>query len=196
MTSENEAPGLWARSRRRAYDEITAVAMDLFLSGGFERTTIDQIAAAAGISRRSFFRYFGTKEDIVVGHFGAEGAVLREILQQRPEDEDIWAALRGAMVAAEANARDEERMLAIARMLYRTPSLRARSIEKHLRWYDDVVPEVERRLGGEGAALRARAIVGCVITCLDLAGEAWMESDAAEPLMVYFDRALEAIHRS
>nr|QZD57826.1 TetR/AcrR family transcriptional regulator [Glycomyces sp. TRM65418] len=48
----DEAPGLWARSRRQAYEEITAVAMDLFLAEGFEQTTIDRIAAAAGISRR------------------------------------------------------------------------------------------------------------------------------------------------
>ncbi|MFX6226362.1 helix-turn-helix domain-containing protein, partial [Acinetobacter baumannii] len=56
---------LWERSRRAAYAEISGIAMRLFLDQGFEQTTIDQIAAAAGISRRSFFRYFGTKEDVL-----------------------------------------------------------------------------------------------------------------------------------
>lgn len=197
MASADDAqPGLWARSRQRAYAEITAVAMELFLANGFEQTTIDEIVAAAGISRRSFFRYFGTKEDIVLGRFIADGAVLRAQLEQRPADEDVWEALRGSLFALE-EAADEDRLLAISQMMYQTPSLRARSIEKHLRWYDDLAPEVQRRLGKEtGSALRARAIVGCVITCLDLAGEAWSSEGATEPLRNYFDAALDAIRRA
>ena len=72
---------LWARSRQAAYAEITAIAMGLFLEQGFEQTTIDQIAAKAGISRRSFFRYFGTKEDIVLGDLAADGERMRDALE-------------------------------------------------------------------------------------------------------------------
>jgi AcrR family transcriptional regulator len=195
MRSADEArPGLWERSRQHAYEEITAVAMDLFLANGFQQTTIDEIVAAAGISRRSFFRYFGTKEDIVLGHFVADGAALRAELERRPEEEDVWTALRGALFSLEAATPDNERILALSRMMYETPSLRARSVEKHLRWYDELVPEVERRLGGgPRLGLRARTIVGCVVTCLDLAGEAWTQDGGAGPLENYFDAALSAI---
>ncbi len=188
-------PGLWTRSRQRVYAEITAVAMELFLTNGFEQTTIDEIVVAAGISRRSFFRYFGTKEDVVLGHFIADGAVIRDQLEQRPDGEGPWTALRGAIFALDEGA-DDERLLAVSRMMYQTPSLRARSIEKHLHWYDDLVPEVQRRLGGQAdSALQARAIVGCIITCLDIAGEAWSVDDGVEPLRNYFDAALDAIRR-
>lgn len=193
-TADEARTGLWARSRQRAYAEITAVAMDLFLTKGFEHTTIDEIAAAAGISRRSFFRYFGTKEDVVLNHFVAEGAVLRAALQRRPADEEIWAALRGAIFSLAGESPDTQRLLAISRMMYRTPSLRARSIEKHLQWYEDLAPEVERRLG-TADPLRARVIVGCVVTCLDLAGEAWTEDGGSTPLETYFDAALDALRR-
>lgn len=194
MTAEGDArPRLWARSRERVYAEITAVAMDLFVDRGFERTTIDEIVAAAGISRRSFFRYFGTKEDVVLGHLVADGAAVRAQLEQRPDDEDVWDALRAALFALEESTGDD-RLLAIARMMYQTPSLRARSIEKHLRWCEDLAPEVQRRLGnGAGSALRARAIVGCVVTCLDLAGEAWSSEGGTEPLSSYFAVALDAV---
>ncbi|UED83265.1 TetR/AcrR family transcriptional regulator [Streptomyces profundus] len=195
-TADDPRSRLWARSRQGVYAEITTVAMDLFLAKGFEQTTIDEIVTSAGISRRSLFRYFGTKEDIVLGHFVAEGAVLRAELERRPEGEDVWAALRGALFSLEAAATDKGRMLAISRMMYGTPSLRARSIEKHLRWYDELAPEVERRLGGGAAeTLRARAIVGCVVTCLDLAGEAWTRDGGADPLQGYFDAALDAVRR-
>ncbi|GGR49459.1 hypothetical protein GCM10010197_14200 [Nocardioides luteus] len=79
-------------------------------------------------------------------------------------------------------------------MVYETPSLRARSYEKHLRWYDSLVPQVERRLGdGPRAVLRAKAIVGCVITCLDIAGEAWTHDGGKASLIDYFDTALDAM---
>src|SRR5690554_5159795 len=146
-TVDGNQPGLWARSRQRGIAEITAVAMELFLEHGFEQTTIDQIVAAAGISRRSFFRYFGTKEDVVLNHFVADGAVMRAALKAQPDSDDVWTALRGALFSLEEAAADKRRMLAISQMMYRTPSLRARSIEKHLRSYEELAPEVERRLG-------------------------------------------------
>lgn len=167
--------------------------MDLFLEKGFEETTIDEIVTAAGISRRSFFRYFGTKEDIVVGRFVADGTILGEALARHPDD-DAWTALRAALVSAAESEAEESQLLAISRMLYQTPSLRARSYEKHLGWYDSLVPEIERRLGDDTrATLRAKAIVGCVITCLDIAGEEWMRDGGTDPLMSYFDAALDAM---
>lgn len=194
MTPADEPrTGLWARSRRQAHAEITSVAMDLFLARGFAETTIDEIVTAAGISRRSFFRYFGTKEDVVLAHLVADGAVVREQLELQPDGQDVWSALRSTLFALE-DPTNHDRVLAIARMMYRTPSLRARTIEKHLRWCDELAPEVQRRLGGgPDAALRARAVVGCVVTCLDVAGEAWCDDEGAQPLQSYFDTALEAV---
>ena len=80
----SDSASLWERSRQAAYAEITAVAMRLFLEQGFEQTTIDQIAATAGISRRSFFRYFGTKEDVVLGDLARDGERVREALAAVP----------------------------------------------------------------------------------------------------------------
>ena len=67
MTTGEPTPGLRERTRRAVHREIAEAGMALFLDQGFEETTVDQIAEAAGISRRSFFRYFATKEDVVLG---------------------------------------------------------------------------------------------------------------------------------
>src|SRR3712207_3620346 len=76
--------GLRERTRRTVQAEIAAAAMRLFLDRGFEATTMEQIAAEVGISRRSLFRYFGTKEDIVLGDHAEQGRVVREALEARP----------------------------------------------------------------------------------------------------------------
>jgi AcrR family transcriptional regulator len=188
-------PSLWTRSRQAAYAEITTVAMGLFLEQGFEQTTIDQIADTSGISRRSFFRYFGTKEDIVLGDLAGQGALVQQALENVPLTVAPWDALRTALHAVDALQVDPEVTLKISKMMYGTPSLRARSIEKHLHWQSLLVPNIRLRLGIDGDDLtdpRAEAIVASAIACLDVAGETWTRSGGAGDLADLYDRAVEA----
>jgi AcrR family transcriptional regulator len=190
---------LWTRTRRAVHAEISRTAMELFLRHGFEATTIDDIAAAAGISRRSFFRYFGTKEDIVLGDLAAQGELIRRELEARPATEDAWTALLNALRDAPRPGQDEATTLKISKMLYGTPSLRARSIEKHLQWQALLTPEIRRRLGvapNDEHDLRADAIVACVLSCLDVAGEAWTRGDGRESLEELVMSAVAAVRGS
>jgi AcrR family transcriptional regulator len=189
---------LWERSRQAAYAEITGVAMRLFLEQGFEQTTIDQIAATAGISRRSFFRYFGTKEDVVLGDLAGQGEVLRDALEAVPLATGPWDALRAALRAVEALTPEAGVTLKISRMMYETPSLRSRSIEKHLHWQTLLVPNIRARLAAAGlaaadAALAAPAIVASAIACLDVAGEQWTSGGGTGDLAELYDTAVAAV---
>lgn len=177
--------------------EIGDVAMRLFLEQGFDATTMAQIAHEAGISRRSLFRYFGTKEDIVLGSLVETGLAVRDALEARPAGESPWEALRAAFESLTlAPGYSPERNLKISKMLYGTPSLRASHFEKQLRWQELLVPNIQMRLGAAtGAApdLRARAIVACALTCLDVAGEIWTLSDGEADLAQLFDQAVAAV---
>jgi AcrR family transcriptional regulator len=186
---------LWTRSRQAAYAEITSVAMGLFLEQGFEQTTIDQIAATAGISRRSFFRYFGTKEDIVLGDLAEEGERARAALEAVPLSQGPWQALRTALETVSALDATSGTALRIGTMMYETPSLRARSIEKHLQWQSLLVPNIRERLAGTGldSGPAAEAIVASAIACLDVAGEIWVRGKGRESLPDLFDEAVAAV---
>lgn len=193
MTEEST---LWQRSRQAAFAEITSTAMALFLDQGFEQTTIDQIATTAGISRRSFFRYFGTKEDVVLGGLAQQGELLRDALENVPLTVEPWEALRQALHAVDALAVEPGITLRIAKMMYGTPSLRARSIEKHLHWQSLLVPNIRRRLGlneDDAADPASAAIVASAITCLDVAGQVWTGGDGTEDLGALYDRAVAAV---
>lgn len=190
---------LWARTRQAVHAEVARTAMSLFLERGFEATTIDDIAAAAGISRRTFFRYFGTKEDIVLGDLAAHGELIRKELEARPATEDAWTALLNALRHTPRAGQDDATMLKISKMLYGTPSLRARSLEKHLQWQALLTPEIRRRLGvapDDEQDLRADTIVACVLTCLDVAGEAWTRSDGSQSLEDLVLMAVAAVRGS
>jgi AcrR family transcriptional regulator len=153
--SSTGATRLWDRTRQAAMAEIYDTAMRLFIEQGFEATTIDQIARRVGISRRSFFRYFGTKEDIICGDLDVIGPELAAALDAQPVDAPLWEALRDAFVTV-VGAEDSQHALTIHRLVHDTPSLRARRLEKQLRWHDVLVPRVAARLtSGPGSSAGA-----------------------------------------
>jgi AcrR family transcriptional regulator len=166
---------LWDRTRRRVQEEVVDAALALFLEHGFEETTVDQVVAAAGISRRSFFRYFGTKEDIVFGDLAEQGPVILAALRERPDDEPIWDALAHAFSVLSTLV-SPERGAIIGKLVGTSSALRAAHLEKHLRWQEVLAPEVERRVGTGDAppGLVGEAIVATVLACLDAASTAWL----------------------
>ena len=192
-----DAPGLRARTRRAVQAEIGDVAMRLFLEQGFDATTMEQIARATGISRRSLFRYFSTKEDIVLGNLVESGLAVKDALEARAASEPPWEALLAAFETFVLDPQySPERAFGIAKMLYGTPSLRASHLEKQLRWQELLVPNIAMRLGAasdDGPDPRARAIVACVLACLDVATEIWTRCDGEGDLGQIFSQAVAAV---
>src|ERR1700684_2823085 len=93
------APGLRLRKRQQTRERLTRVAMALFLDRGFEATTLDDIAAAADISRRSFFHYFASKEDVVFAWQEDITAALTAAIASRPVGESMLTAAESAISA-------------------------------------------------------------------------------------------------
>jgi AcrR family transcriptional regulator len=196
MDSTPDTPTLRERTRRAVHAEITDTALRLFAEQGFDATTVDQIAAAAGISRRSFFHYFGSKEDVVMGDLEALGRRVRDALEARPASETAWEALREALKTLQGPDTDAVTQLEIAGMYADAPSLRAKHLEKHLRWQELFAPDIERRLGiipGATADPRARAVIAAALACLDIAVEAWRESGGTADPVELFDAAVAAV---
>src|SRR5262245_57721104 len=108
--------------------------MRLFVEQGFDATTTTQIAEEVGISNRSLFRYFATKEDLVLGHLTPQGEVVASALAARPARESPWDALRAAFEALRGPGYNDEHQLMVTKMIYGTPSLRARYMDKRMNW--------------------------------------------------------------
>jgi AcrR family transcriptional regulator len=197
MTSASASRGGVREVARRAVQaEIAGKAMDLFLKQGFDETTVEQIAAAVGMSGRSVFRYFATKEDMVVGDMIEIGRGLAAALADRPADEPPWEALRRALdEPLNALKNDGGRALARTTMLATTPALRAAAQQKHAQWEELLVPGLAQRLKGPAATreLRARAIASAALSCLDVAVDIWAKSGGTRKLHVLLDTAFQAV---
>lgn len=198
MTSTRaKGPGLRELTRRTVRAQIAERAIALFIAHGFEETTVEQIATEVGMSARSVFRYFDTKEDMVVGSMRESGVRLADALADRPADEDPWQALRGALsVLLSVMAEDREGALARARMFASTPSLRAARQQKHAQWRELLLPGMLARLGDgprETRELRAAAITTAVLGCFDVSVTQWSEAGGTGSLENLLDAAITAV---
>jgi AcrR family transcriptional regulator len=177
--------------------EVSEVAFRLFAEQGFDNTTVEQIAAEAGLSRTTFFRYFGTKEEVILGRMCELGHQVAAALAARPADERPWQALRRSFdPIVEPRAGDPGASLDLMRLLSDACALMTRRWEKTQGWQSVLVPEISRRLGADdrpAADLRARALVASAISCLDAATDAWTATAGATPLALLLDQAMGAL---
>src|SRR2546430_17011111 len=101
MTHESAAPveGLRERHRKRTAADLEEAALTLFAERGFDAVTIDDIPAAADVSRRTFFRYFASKQDVILPNHPPPLDDLHAALDRRPPDQPAFTALRHAIIA-------------------------------------------------------------------------------------------------
>jgi AcrR family transcriptional regulator len=132
---------LLKRKRQLVRQEIGRVAWLLFAARGYEDTTVEDIAREAGVSRRTFFRYFSSKEDVVVGTSDGLAEDFLAAFAERPGHEPpIVSVQRALRPVVESRLADADQARAIIRLLRESPTLRRAMLERHAR--------MEERLAG------------------------------------------------
>ncbi len=176
---------------------LAQTAMQLFAEQGYDETTVDEVAAAAGVSRRTLFNYFGTKEDLALSGLSEQGVVIAARLGARPADEDVWDSLRYSFLVLDQIEANPENRLKVVSILFGNNSLRAGHAEKQARWTDLFAPLLEPKLpASRERSFQARAIVATAITCLQAATEEWLRLAGSTSLFDLYDTAVEAIRTS
>lgn len=175
---------------------LARTAVELFAAQGYDNTTLEEVAAAAGVSRRTLFNYFPSKEDLALGGLSEQGELIAERFAQRPADEDCWVSLRAAFQVVEEIETTAEHRLELVTLLFDNESLRAGHAEKQARWQDLLTPLIEPRLpASDHRALQARAIAAAAITCLQAANQEWARLGGRADLFDLYDTAVQAVRR-
>jgi AcrR family transcriptional regulator len=174
---------------------IQAQALRLFAAKGFQATTIEDIAAAAEMAPRTFFRYFPTKEEVV---FWAEyPPALAGFVAARPDEEPALEALHHGIVdglaAIWAQDGERERMLERLRLAFRTPALHPRLRQQQAGWATAVAEILADRLDERPDALEVRAIAAAVAGAVWVAAEEWQAQDGEGELGALIDQALGTV---
>ncbi|MGZ4168846.1 MAG: mycofactocin system transcriptional regulator [Solirubrobacteraceae bacterium] len=129
-------------------DHLASIALTLFVRHGFEETTLDDIASEVGVGRRTLFRYFSSKNDLVWGNFDGVLDRLRAELAACDPSDPLMQALGRAVVASntyEGEALEELRLRMT--LITSVPALQAHSMVRYADWRHVVAEFVAERLG-------------------------------------------------
>ncbi|HEU4346253.1 MAG TPA: TetR family transcriptional regulator [Actinoplanes sp.] len=185
--------GLRERKKAETRRSIQAHALRLFLDKGYDNTTVEEIAAAAGVSHMTFFRYFSTKHAVV--EYDDYDPVMAELIRARPSTEDPLTAIRRALTQAmrAMPASEVATVLVRARLILGVPALRARQIESQRSTRELFAAAIDGR--GETTPFHREVVAAVALTMLTAAIEAWAASDRPESLPDLVDDAFEALNQ-
>ena len=197
MTQESAAPveGLRERHRRRTAAELEEAALTLFTEKGFDAVTIDDIATAADVSRRTFFRYFASKEDVILSDHPRRLGELQAALDRRPDDEPALTALRQAILSLAGRFEQQrEHMLRRFRLITETPALEARSLCLQRNWETGVTAMLADRMGVDPAEdLRPGVVAATTMSAMRIATANWLAGGGHGDLTAIVAAALDLL---
>jgi AcrR family transcriptional regulator len=188
-------PGLRERRKALTAAELEAAAYRLFGERGFENVTVDDIAAEADVSRRTFFRYFASKEDVLLADHFVQLARLREAMASRPEDEPIVTALRNSVLSLTSDFEErKEKVVIRARIMRDTPSLQARSLVHQQLWENAMQEMVADRLGVDPVKdLRPGVVAAAALAAMRVAFSIWLTAGCEPDVIALTTEALDLL---
>jgi TetR/AcrR family transcriptional regulator, regulator of mycofactocin system len=167
------------RRRSTTRDHITDVAIDLFSARGFEEVSVDDVAHAAGIARRTLFRYYPSKNAIPWGEFDAHLDRMRDLLGSVDADVPTGAALRTALLAFNTFDQSETpRHRRRMRVILKTTELQAYSMTMYAGWRDVIAGFVALRLGMKPDDLVPQTVAWTMLAVALSAYEHWLADEA------------------
>jgi AcrR family transcriptional regulator len=194
MDADSQPLTLRDRARRAVQGELVDIALRLFVENGYDEVRVDQIAEAAGMSKRSFFRYFSGKDALLLGKYDRLGEDLAAALAERPATEATWPALRRMFDGIVDYISDPQRAVqseAIDRIIQASETLRAGYLERMQRAQERIVAVIMERSGGRIGELEAAAAVGAAFSALSTAHLHAARSGMS--LAAALDGAMEAV---
>jgi AcrR family transcriptional regulator len=182
--------GLRERKKRKTRWAIQEHALRLFAEQGYDATTVDQIAAAAEISPSTFFRYFKTKEDVVIEDEYDE-LMVKGMAALAPDVPPITALRQVMRAALEAMGHAEQAKLRErTRLIMAVPALRARSLDNFLGTIALISTAVAARTGRDPRDVEVRSLAGAVVGAALGVLELWFDSDGTGDIAELIDQAL------
>jgi AcrR family transcriptional regulator len=185
------SPSLANRKRELVREELAAAAAQLLHEREYDSITVDDITLAAGVSRRTFFRYFSSKEDVFLATFANFGREVQERLAERPSDEPPAKALRRAFAI---DREQDDKVFELARTTRNVPALYARQLEQTALRRTVLAGELGSRSGIDPARdVRPTLAAAVALAAYDTAVTRWVASRHAKNLQTYLDEAFSLV---
>jgi AcrR family transcriptional regulator len=181
------------RKRTRTRLMIQAEALRLFAEKGYAQTTVEEIADAAAISPRTFFRYFPSKEDVVL--WDEYDPLALELLEARPVDEPLLETFRAVIreTLGGLYRRDPERLLTRIRLAAIVPEVRARFLDAQTHGVEELAEQLAEKRGARVDALTLQVAASAMIATISVACDIWQSGGGKADLLALFDDVTDAL---
>ncbi|MCW2605607.1 MAG: transcriptional regulator, TetR family [Frankiales bacterium] len=174
-------PGLRESKKLATRAALARAALRLAAERGVDGVTVEDVAAEAGVSPRTFFNHFATKEQAFVDDDLARGRAFLSAVAAGPPDADVWQLLRSAALATFVTGTLPDRDQLLKEQLVRTsPAVLAQVLASYAALEQELVVELGRRTG-DPAGLRPRLLANGVVAVARAATETWLATDGASP---------------
>jgi AcrR family transcriptional regulator len=184
--------GLRERKRRQTRERIAQSAMALFLDRGFDATTVDDIAAAADVSKRSFFDYFPVKEDVVAAWQDQFAVTLVAAVAARPAGEALARVVEEALTASIIQTATPQ-VMAIRQLIHDTPALSARDQVKYAKLERILADALAARAAPGADPLRLRLLAMVAVGGLRIGAEAGQVRQEGETVEAHVRRVFATL---
>ena len=181
------------RKRTRTRLMIQTEALRLFAEKGYVQTTVEEIAEAAAISPRTFFRYFPSKEDVVI--WDEYDPLALELLQSRPTDEPLAEAFRAVIreTLSGLYRRDPERLLTRVQLSATVPELRARFLDERTHGVEQLAALLADKRPAPADELTLQVVGSAMLAAVTVALDLWQKDDGKSDLLRLLDEATDAL---
>ena len=182
------------RKKQKTREALREAAIRLFAERGYTRTSIEDIASAADVSRRTFFRYFGSKEGVIFADADEQGVAMIQALLAQPRELAPLVAFRDGVVGLAAAVQPEqESILAMQRILVETLELRTRASELAREWRGELAQAFAERAGRTDPDDSDGILAGVAIAVLTAALEDWVRAGGRDDLAGRFRRSFDVV---
>src|SRR5579871_4153009 len=188
-------PASRAIARAAVQSELSLAAYELVLEKGYGNVTLDDMAAAGGVSRSTFLRYFRTKDQVILVALKAYVERMADALRARPRDEDDWLAMRSAIenFIVPIYARYPAGAQAITRLAMFTPALSGAQLNQQ-DWRTPLTRALAERRGVSGPIPIGLSVkVAAALDCMSLAISYWVAADGEVDLVGLLREGFDAL---
>jgi AcrR family transcriptional regulator len=184
--------GLRERKKEATRTALHEAAVRLAIERGLDELTVEAIADAAGVSRRTFSNYFAGKEDALLYGDEQRTETLLEAFSARPPGESSWTALRHAVqVMYEGRGEPDPRWAVQTRLARRHPSVLGRQLAQFATIERRLAERIADRDGLPGTSVRARVIAAAFLTSMRIASQLWTDAQPPRSLAAFIDQTLD-----
>jgi AcrR family transcriptional regulator len=188
------AGGLRERKKRETKKRVTEKGIALFLEKGFDHTTLDEIASAAGISRRTFFYYFTSKDEILLSLQSGIGEMLADAVRNAHPSSTPIDAVRDAAMGV-CNAIPTHDMIEMDRLMRTSPSVQARKQASYVQQEGEIYEALRERWPEPERSMALRVVAMLSVGAMRIAGDIFNREQGTRPMVDVLKEAFDSVLR-